>query len=53
VDGIETFGCVPYDQAVLDAAMQGKTVLDLDMNTPAFAAVKNILKSKIGKVNRK
>jgi CO dehydrogenase maturation factor len=53
VDGIETFGCVPYDQAVLDAAMQGKTVLDLDMNTPAFAAVKNILKSEIGKVNRK
>ena len=53
VDGIETFGCVPYDKAVLDAAMQGKTVLDLDMNTPAFAAVRSILESKIEKVIRK
>lgn len=53
VEGVETFGCVPYDKAVLDAAMQGKTVLDLDMNTPAFAAVRSILESKIEKVNRK
>ncbi len=47
IDGIETFGCVPYDKAVLDAAMQGKTVFDLDINTPAFAAVRNILEKKI------
>ncbi|MHC4460577.1 MAG: ATP-binding protein [Planctomycetota bacterium] len=40
---LETFGGVPYDKAVFDASMQGKTVFDLEENSPAFLSVRNIL----------
>ena len=43
LDGIETFGCVPYDQSALDISMQGKTIFDLDDNSPAVSAVRKIL----------
>jgi CO dehydrogenase maturation factor len=43
LDGIETFGCVPYDQGVLDASMHGKTIFDLEDNGPAISAVRKIL----------
>jgi len=42
-DEIETFGCVPYDQSVLDISMQGKTIFDLEDNGPAISAVRKIL----------
>lgn len=48
LDGIESFGCVPYDQAVVDNSVQGKTVFDLDTNTPAFLAVQRMLNDKLG-----
>ncbi len=38
-DDIQTFGCVPYDKAAFDASMQGKTVFDLENDSPAFLAV--------------
>jgi CO dehydrogenase maturation factor len=41
---LETFGGVPYDKAVLDASMQGKTVFDIEENSPALVSVQNILK---------
>jgi CO dehydrogenase maturation factor len=47
LDGIETFGCVPYDKPVFDASMQGKTVFDLDKNSPAFLAVRKIIEQKL------
>jgi CO dehydrogenase maturation factor len=50
LDGIETFGCVPYDDAVLNASMQGKTIFDIERNNPALAAVKRILEQKLLKV---
>ena len=40
---LETFGGVPYDKAVFDASMQGKTVFDVEENSPAFSAVRKIL----------
>lgn len=43
INGIETFGCVPFDKAVFDASMQGKSVFDLEENSPAFSAVQKIL----------
>ncbi len=45
LDGIETLGCIPHDQDVLNASIQGKTVFDLPQNCPALLAIKNILKN--------
>jgi len=50
LDDIETFGCIPYDDAVLNAAMQGKTIFDLKENNSALAAAKKILEQKLPKV---
>ncbi|MBA7706339.1 hypothetical protein ES703_115191 [subsurface metagenome] len=50
LDGIEIFGCVPYDDAVFNASMQGKTIFDIERNNPALAAVKGILEQKLPKV---
>jgi CO dehydrogenase maturation factor len=47
---IETFGCVPYDQAVFKTSMQGKTIFDIEMNSPAFLAVRKILEQKLNLV---
>ena len=43
IEDIETFGCVPYDQSVLDISMQGKTIFDLEDKGPAISAVRKIL----------
>jgi len=50
LDDIEIFGCVPYDDAVLNTSMQGKTIFDLEENNSALAAVKGILEQKLPKV---
>ncbi|MHC4659100.1 MAG: hypothetical protein ACYS83_07985, partial [Planctomycetota bacterium] len=47
LNDIETFGSVPYDKTVLDASMQDKTIFDLEQNSPAFSAVRKILKEKL------
>jgi CO dehydrogenase maturation factor len=44
LDGIETFGCVPFDKAVFDTSMQG-TIFDLKEDGPAFSAVQKMLES--------
>jgi CO dehydrogenase maturation factor len=44
---IETFGYIPYDKVVLDASIQGKTIFELDGDSPAFLAVKKIVDSKL------
>jgi CO dehydrogenase maturation factor len=43
LDGIENFGAVPYDKTVLDAVMQGGSIFDVGDNSPAIAAVRQIL----------
>jgi CO dehydrogenase maturation factor len=47
LDGINTFGCVPYDQAVLDAAMQNRTIFEVDQDSPALLAVQKIVERKL------
>lgn len=47
LDGMEVLASVPADPAVLEASMQGKTVFDLEKNSPAFVAVQKILKQKL------
>ncbi|HUS71475.1 MAG TPA: AAA family ATPase [Sedimentisphaerales bacterium] len=49
LDGIETFGYVPYDKATLDASMQGQTVFDLEENSAALSAVRKILECKLNR----
>ncbi|MFA5239481.1 MAG: AAA family ATPase [Phycisphaerae bacterium] len=49
LDGIETLGCVPFDKAVSDASMQGKTVFDLEETGPAFSAMQKILEQELNK----
>ena len=52
LDGIESLGCVPFDEALLEASMQGKSIFDLGQDNPAFSAVQKILeKLNIGKTN--
>jgi CO dehydrogenase maturation factor len=47
---IETFGCIPYDKAVFEASMQGKTVFDLEDSSPALLAVRKIIDQKLNLV---
>jgi CO dehydrogenase maturation factor len=47
LDGIENLGCVPYDEAVFDASMEGKMVFDLGEDNPAFLAVREIIGKKL------
>jgi CO dehydrogenase maturation factor len=43
LNGMDILGHIPYDKAVSDASMQGKTVFDLRDDSPAFVAVCKIL----------
>lgn len=43
LDKILNFGCIPCDQAVMDASMQGKTIFDIPPQSPALQAVRDIL----------
>ena len=43
LNGIDILGHIPYDRAVSDASMQGKTVFDLRDDSPALAAARQIL----------
>ncbi len=47
LDAINILGCVPYDQTVCNASMQGKTIFDLEAGSIAFLAVKEILEQKM------
>jgi CO dehydrogenase maturation factor len=43
LNGIDVFGHIPFDPSVSDASMQGKTIFDLERDSPALEAVANIL----------
>lgn len=47
LDGIDTLGCVPYDKALLDASIQGKSVFDLDQNCPGMLALSKIFERQL------
>lgn len=47
VNGMQTFGCVPADQSVLQASMKGKNIFELDADSPALSAVCEILDSRL------
>lgn len=47
LNGIQTFGCVPYDRAVEDISMQGKAINELETDSPAFLAVQQIIKQRL------
>lgn len=44
---IETFGSIPYDKAVFEASLQGRTILDLEQDSPGYAAVRQIFVEKL------
>jgi CO dehydrogenase nickel-insertion accessory protein CooC1 len=44
LDGIENLGCIPFDEALFEASMQGKNIFDLGQDNPTFSAVQKILK---------
>jgi len=42
-DDMDILGHIPYDDAVSNVSMQGKTVFDLDENSPALVAARKII----------
>jgi CO dehydrogenase maturation factor len=51
LDGVDVLGCVPHDKSVYDVAVKGGTVFDLNENSPALNAVREILQEKVVQVN--
>ena len=49
-NGMQTFGCVPADQSVLQASMKGKSIFELDADSPALSAVCEILDRRLEKL---
>ncbi len=47
IDSAGTIGTVPFDQGIMDIAMEGKTIFDLDETSPALIAVRNILNKQL------
>ncbi len=47
LEKLDVFGFVPYDKAVFEASMKGKTVFDIEINSPAFLAVQEIIEHKV------
>ena len=43
VDGIASLGWVPYDESAGQVAQQNKTIFDLEKNSPALAAMRQIV----------
>jgi len=44
---LETFGCIPFDESLFNASIQGKTIFELEDSTSAFLAVSSILERRI------
>ena len=45
--GIESFGFVPYDKEILDCSMQSRTIFDIEINSPAFLAMREIIEQEL------
>ena len=46
LEGIDVLGHVPFDESIFDAAVQGKSIFDIDSDGPALLAVRHILEQK-------
>lgn len=53
LEGIEVFGCVPYDEAVFEASMQGETIFGIEQDNPALSAVQEMFEEKFEKLKAK
>ena len=51
VAGVSNLGTVPYDEAVFDIAVEGKSVFELSEESIAFGAVQKILNGVLEKAN--
>jgi len=49
--GVSILGTVPYDESVYKLASDGGTIFDLNENSPALNAVREILQEKVAQVN--
>lgn len=47
LNGVESFGCVPHDEAVFDSSMAGRPIFDIEEDSPAYSAVRRILERKL------
>jgi len=47
LDGIDNFGVVPTDEMVLEAAVQGRNIFELEEHSPALQAVRKILNKNL------
>jgi CO dehydrogenase maturation factor len=48
LEGISTFGCVPYDDTVEEVCVNGRTIFEIDEKSAAFTAVRQILHQQLG-----
>lgn len=46
-NGVSILGTVPYDESVHKLGTESKTIFDLDENSPALSAVREILQEKV------
>jgi len=44
---LKTFGYIPFDEFLFNASRQGKTVFDIDENSPSLLAVSKIFEEKL------
>ena len=47
INGIDILGFIPYDEDLFESSMQGKTVFDLERDSPAFIAVRKIFEKMV------
>ena len=47
LEGIDTLGHVPFDQSMVDASMEGKSIFEIDAHSPARAAVQELIQERL------
>lgn len=47
LDGIDLLGCVPHDDSILNVSVRGQNIFEIEENSPAFAAVCQIVGNNI------
>jgi len=47
LDGLHILGCVPQDQAILEASIDGKSIFDISEDSPAYAAISDIMQKSL------
>jgi len=47
LDGIDTLGRVPFDQSMVDASMEGKSIFEINSDSPAPRAVRKLIQERV------